>query len=263
MLIGASTWLHARGDWREAEFKLDVLFTERASRRTLKTATPSTVSAGRRMRSRKNVRIGARVETTSTGRDREQEPIKYLTKVEVERFFRAIPKALTRDLLLFDLVYRHGLRRSEAARLTVEDLRDGKIWVARRKHGRSNAYPLHPRSRRLLARYLRERGGDSPYLFPGRAGDAPMSGGEIHRRFHIYAAAAGLPKDRSHPHSLRHAVGVHLANAGWDVSDVQDWLGHRDISSTLIYFRITNKRREERYRATLRSRAIARTDGQE
>jgi site-specific recombinase XerD len=61
---------------------------------------------------------------------------------------------------------------------------------------------------------------------------------------------------------LRHAIGVHLADAAWDVADVQDWLGHRDISSTLVYFRITNKRREQRYRATLRSRAIARTDGQ-
>jgi len=216
------------------------------------------------MNSRKNVRIGARVEPRGDAkrRDRDQEPIKYLTKDEVERFFRAIPKNRVRDVLLFDLVYRHGLRRSEAARLALDDLRDGKIWIARCKHGLSNAYPLHPRSKRLLTLYLRDRDRESPYLFPGRAKDAPISGGEIHRRFHIYAAAAGLPKDRSHPHSLRHAVGVHLADSGWDVSDVQDWLGHRDISSTLIYFRITNKRREERYRATLRSTAIARTDGQ-
>jgi integrase len=216
------------------------------------------------MNSRKNVRIGARVEPRDDAkrRHRDQEPIKYLTKEEVERFFRAIPKNRVRDVLLFDLVYRHGLRRSEAARLALDDLRDGKIWIARCKHGLSNAYPLHPRSKRLLTLYLRDRDRESPYLFPGRAKDAPISGGEIHRRFHIYAAAAGLPKDRSHPHSLRHAVGVHLADSGWDVSDVQDWLGHRDISSTLIYFRITNKRREERYRATLRSTAIARTDGQ-
>lgn len=216
------------------------------------------------MNSRKNVRIDVRVEPTGDARrrDRNQEPIKYLTKDEVERFFRAIPKHAIRDLLLFDLVYRHGLRRSEAALLTLDDVRDAKIWVARRKHGISNAYPLHPRSKRLLALYLRNRVRESSYLFPGRAAGAPISGGEIHRRFHIYAAVAGLPKDRSHPHSLRHAVGVHLADSGWDVSDVQDWLGHRDISSTLIYFRITNKRREERYRATLRSPAIARTDGQ-
>jgi site-specific recombinase XerD len=50
-------------------------------------------------------------------------------------------------------------------------------------------------------------------------------------------------------------------NAGWDAADVRDWLGHRDISSTMIYAQVTNKRREERYRATVRSREIARTGG--
>lgn len=198
------------------------------------------------------------------GRRREQEAVKYLTKQEVERFFRAIPKRNVRDVLLFDLIYRHGLRRSEAALLTLDDVRGGKIWVARRKHGLSNAYPLHPRSKLLLRRYLKQRRSDeSPYLFRGRRRtQAPLSGGEINRLCHVYATAAQLPPDRRHAHTLRHSVGVHLANAGWDVADVQDWLGHRDISSTLIYFRITNKRREARYRATLRSREIARTDGQ-
>jgi len=198
------------------------------------------------------------------GRRREQEAVKYLTKQEVERFFRAIPKKNVRDVLLFDLIYRHGLRRSEAALLTLDDVRDGKIWVARRKHGLSNAYPLHPRSKLLLRRYLKQRRSDeSPYLFRGRRRtQAPLSGGEINRLCHEYATAAQLPPDRRHAHTLRHSVGVHLANAGWDLADVQDWLGHRDISSTLIYFHITNKRREARYRATLRSREIARTDGQ-
>jgi integrase len=198
------------------------------------------------------------------GRRREQEAVKYLTKQEVERFFHAIPKENVRDLLLFDLIYRHGLRRSEAALLTLDDVRGGKIWVARRKHGLSNAYPLHPRSKQLLRRYFTQRRPDEcAYLFRGRRHtQAALSGGEINRLCHLYATTAQLPPDRRHAHTLRHSVGVHLANAGWDVADVQDWLGHRDISSTLIYFRITNKRREARYRATLRSREIARTDGQ-
>lgn len=46
-----------------------------------------------------------------------------------------------------------------------------------------------------------------------------------------------------------------------DIADVQHSLGHRHISSTLIYFRITNKRREAQYRSTLRSPEIARTAG--
>lgn len=198
-------------------------------------------------------------------RRREQEATKYLTKQEVERFFRAIPKNNVRDVLLFDLIYRHGLRRIEAARLTLDDVQGGKIWIARVKHGVSNAYPLHPRSARLLRRYIAlRRDDDSSYLFRGRRRtDAALSGGEINRLFHDYALTAALPSDRCHVHVLRHSIGVHFANAGWDVADVQDWLGHRDISSTLIYFRITNKRREARYRATLGSREIARTDGQQ
>ena len=115
----------------------------------------------------------------------DEEAIKYLTREEVERFFRRIPNASTRDLLLFDLVYRHGLRRSEAGLLKVDHMRDGKVWIARRKHGLIGSYPLHPRSKELLARYLDERPDGSPYLLRSRRhSDGPLSGGEINRLFH-------------------------------------------------------------------------------
>ena len=214
---------------------------------------------------RKSVRVVGRAEKQrgmAQSQRGDEEAIKYLTREEVERFFRRIPNASTRDLLLFDLVYRHGLRRSEAGLLKVDHMRDGKVWIARRKHGLIGSYPLHPRSKELLARYLDERPDGSPYLLRSRRhSDGPLSGGEINRLFHAYATAAELPPDRRHVHVLRHSIGVHLANANWDVADVQDWLGHRDITSTLIYFRITNKRREARYRSALHSREIARTDG--
>jgi site-specific recombinase XerD len=48
--------------------------------------------------------------------------------------------------------------------------------------------------------------------------------------------------------------------AGWDLADVQDWLGHRDIKSTLVYARIVNKRREMRYEEALLSKEIASND---
>src|SRR5687768_9438165 len=41
----------------------------------------------------------------------------YLTTAEVERFFNAIPRENSRDRLLFEMIYRHGLRRREAARI--------------------------------------------------------------------------------------------------------------------------------------------------
>jgi type 1 fimbriae regulatory protein FimB len=214
---------------------------------------------------RKSVRVAGRAEKQrgmAQGQPGDEEAIKYLTRGEVERFFRSIPEGRTRDLLLFDLIYRHGLRRSEAGLLKLEHVQDGKIWIARRKNGFSGAYPLHPRSKELLARYLGERPEGSTYLLRSRRhGDGPLSGGEVNRLFHGYATAADLPADRRHVHVLRHSIGVHLANANWDIADVQDWLGHRHISSTLIYFRITNKRREAKYRSALRSPEIARTEG--
>jgi site-specific recombinase XerD len=211
---------------------------------------------------RETVRVTVRDEMPED-RSAAQQPFPYLTREEVERFFRAIPQANLRDRALFDLIYRHGLRRREAAELTLDDVQGEKIWIARVKRGVSGGYPLHPRSKQLLRAYIATRSdGDSRYLFRTRRRSAgPISGGEINRIFHIYAAAADLPASRSHVHVLRHSIGTHLMNAGWDLADVKDWLGHRDISSTMIYAQITNKRREERYRETVRSREIARTGG--
>jgi integrase len=185
--------------------------------------------------------------------------IAYLSKEEVERFFAAIPAHRTRDRLLFDVIYRYGLRRNEARLIRREHLSDGRIWITRLKGGVSGEYPIHPHTRRLLWAYLAELGEDGrPYLFVSRQSEIwPMSGSLIYQLFRRYADAAELPEDRRHTHVLRHSIAVHLMNAGWDAADVQDWLGHRDIASTMVYATVTNKRREARYEESLLSDEIA------
>lgn len=188
--------------------------------------------------------------------------IAYLTKAEVERFFGTIPVENVRDRLLFDVIYRYGLRRTEAALIRRDHLTDGRIWITRIKGGISGEYPIHPTTRRLLWSYLAQlRGVGLPSLFVSRqSGIWPISGSTIYQLFRRYAAAAELPRDRRHPHVLRHSIAVHLMNAGWDASDVQDWLGHRDISSTMVYAAVTNKRREAKYEEALLSEEIAAND---
>lgn len=186
----------------------------------------------------------------------------YLTKEEVERLFAAVPAARSRDRLLLDLLYRHGLRRREAAAIRREHLSDGRIWITRVKGGVSGEYPIHPATRRLLWSYLNERAEDAnPYLLVGRQhGSRSISPSLIYQLFRKYGANAHLPADRRHPHVLRHSIAVHLMNAGWDAADVQDWLGHRDIASTMIYATVTNKRREAKYEEALLSKEIAAND---
>ncbi len=185
--------------------------------------------------------------------------ISYLSKEEVERFFAVIPATNVRDRLLFEVIYRHGLRRQEAVLIRREHLRNGRIWITRLKGSRSGEYPIHPATRRLLWVYLAELGDDwHPYLFATRQSDIwPMSPSTVYHLFRRYAAAANLPPERCHPHVLRHSIATHLLTSGWDYADVQDWLGHTSIASTTRYAAVTNPRREEAFRRLLASGEIA------
>ena len=193
-----------------------------------------------------------------------QYPIKWLSREQVEQFFAQIPKRNVRDVLLFDLMYRHGLRRGEATLMEVADIRGDEIWIARLKDGEPHWHPLHPRSKRLVQAYLLVRGDDrAPYLFRGRKRSSePLSEGAIGYLFQTYATAAGIPPELRHAHALRHSCGTHLGrHAHWDIADVKWWLGHKDIKSTAIYFQGMPERIAEKYQKLLKSRPLARTGG--
>lgn len=161
----------------------------------------------------------------------------HLTPDEVDHLVAAVGASgrhRNRDQTLLTMMYRHGLRVSEAVSMRWDqvDLKAGLLHVNRLKNGVASTHPLRgPEIRRL--RQLKRDWPDSPYLFASERG-GPMTASNARKLVARAGHDAGLPFP-IHPHMLRHACGYKLANDGHDTRALQHYLGHKNITHTVRY----------------------------
>ena len=145
-----------------------------------------------------------------------------------------------RDQVLLRLMYRHGLRASEAShtKWTDFDLRPGsgpKTFHVRRLKGSIDSVHTLDRDEVTALRKLKVVS-TSPHVFVSERG-GPLSPDMIARIVERAAETAELGF-HVHPHMLRHATGYTLANEGTDTRLIQDFLGHASIANTVRYTRL-------------------------
>jgi site-specific recombinase XerD len=79
------------------------------------------------------------------------------------------------------------------------------------------------------------------WLFANRQGTRPIDITVAQKIYTLAKLRAGIHKQGG-IHALRHAFATHLLEAGTDLHTVQRLLGHRQISTTMRYFHLSQGR---------------------
>jgi type 1 fimbriae regulatory protein FimB len=177
----------------------------------------------------------------------------HLTSLEVGKLIAATrgSRNEARDRCLLLLMFRHGLRVSEACRLRLDqvDTKGKVLHIARLKRGFSTTHPLRPDELKAIGAWLRQRARMQPAgkTFFVSEQRKPLHRSTVNFALKAYSGIAALPFS-AHPHMLRHACGFALADQGADTRLIQDYLGHRNIQHTVRYTAANPARFEKLWR---------------
>lgn len=178
-----------------------------------------------------------------------------LSMAEVERLLAAPGGGdafALRDRALLEVFYASGLRVSELAGLTLQqlDLENGYVRVFG-KGAKERVVPVGGKAVEALRVYL---GAGRPAFVKAKTGSALFlseRGGPLSRKtlwfiVQKYAAKAGIARGVK-PHQLRHSFASHLLGGGADLRAIQEMLGHANLATTQIYTAVEETRLVEQH----------------
>jgi integrase len=160
----------------------------------------------------------------------------HLTREEMKILLEAVPS--TRNRLMLLVGYNHGLRVSELTNLKGSDIRDGYVAVKRLKGSLKTIQPYVQHSDPTFneapgLQELARTVGARERLFP-------MTPNGVAKLMQRTGARVGLPRHKLFPHNLKHSI-AHATIQGAGIENVRQWLGHKSISSTGAYLRVTDE----------------------
>ena len=188
-----------------------------------------------------------------------EKTVKFLNLEQVERLLLA-PDTKTpiglRDRAILESFFSTGIRVAELAALNreqfanIKDKKDLELSIIG-KGSRPRTVYFSERALSWIKKYLESRNDKEKALFIHFRAKKGVEGRLITRSLERivkkYSILAGVPVFTT-PHTIRHSYATDLLNQGVDLRTIQEFLGHRSITSTQIYTHVTNKRLRDIHR---------------
>lgn len=157
-----------------------------------------------------------------------------------------------RHRVILTLLYDSGCRVQELCDLAIRDVQTGRSPTVR-LHGKGNKYrtvAISCNTAKLVTEYIKRQRStvpnDQPLVVNRRREKLSRDG--VNYIIRKYARAIRY-EDESfpeiHAHSIRHSKAMHMLAAGINIVYIRDFLGHEDISTTMIYIRADNRLKME------------------
>ena len=166
---------------------------------------------------------------------------------------RSTPEA-KRDRAMLELLYATGMRVTELVSLDMENLNlDPRSPFVRcvGKGAKERSIPIHDHALEAVTDYLENgrpllvRDRNEVALFVNRRGERLTRQG-FWLILKGYAKSANLGNGVT-PHTLRHSFATHMLRGGMPLRNVQEMLGHANISTTQVYTHLTSDHVREVY----------------
>lgn len=174
-----------------------------------------------------------------------------LSKKEVRAIFSKVKMPYHRACL--EGIYSLGLRLQEGTNLKIADIDSDRMFVHihRGKGNKDRFVPLPKRTLEIFREHWKTHR-NSKLLFPapGRShlnmptATEPVPYPSIQTAFYKARQKSKILKQVS-VHNLRHSYAVHLLEAGVSMRYVQQYLGHNDPRTTMVYLKLINLKLQE------------------
>jgi len=169
-----------------------------------------------------------------------------LSRDEVLRILACVH--LPQYRVCLQVIYSCGLRLQEATHLKISDIDSARMMlhIHHGKGGKDRYVPLPERTLELLREYWSSHR-NPVWIFPvGTRGGKGHSTAtrclgmhSVWIAFHLAYRDSGIHKPAC-VHTLRHSYATHLLEAGVNLRQIQEYLGHRSIMTTMLYTHLTD-----------------------